>query len=124
MPAFSSLLLKRFTLLAFLSTASASSYAHCDFICGSGEESPLQITQFTGLLVATTVLSPFYATSNVSGLNKRVYSVEEVEAARYYLASNGMLQAAYFTSALQRYRQDSPDAELSDLAVAALISSQ
>ncbi|MFJ2712975.1 hypothetical protein ACIOZM_19070 [Pseudomonas sp. NPDC087346] len=35
-----------------------------------------------------------------------------------------MLQAAYFTSALQRYRQDSPDAELSDLAVAALISSQ
>jgi hypothetical protein len=35
-----------------------------------------------------------------------------------------MLQAAYFTSALQRYRQESPDSALNDLAVAALISAQ
>jgi len=124
MPAFSCVSFKRFTLLALLATASASAHAHCDFICGSGEESPLQITQFTGLMVATTVLSPFYATSEVSGLNKRVFSPEEIEAARYYLASDGMLQAAYFTSALQRYRQDSPDSALSDLAVATLISAQ
>ncbi|WLH33864.1 DUF2388 domain-containing protein [Pseudomonas sp. FP2196] len=75
-------------------------------------------------MIATTVLSPFYATSEVSGLNKRVYSVEEIEAARYYLASDGMLQAAYFTSALQRFREASPDSELNDLAVAALISRQ
>jgi hypothetical protein len=124
MPAFSCVSFKRFTLLALLATASASAHAHCDFICGAGEESPLQITQFTGLMVATTVLSPFYATSEVSGLNKRVFSPEEIEAARYYLASDGMLQAAYFTSALQRYRQDSPDSALSDLAVATLISAQ
>jgi hypothetical protein len=124
MPAFSCVLFNRFALFAVLSTASASSSAHCDFICGAGEESPLQITQFTGLLVATTVLSPFYATSEVSGLNKRVYSVEEIEAARYFLASDGMLQAAYFTSALQRYRQESSDSALNDLAVAALISAQ
>ncbi|WP_237403126.1 DUF2388 domain-containing protein [Pseudomonas sp. MWU318] len=84
----------------------------------------MQITQFTGLMVATTVLSPFYATSKVSGLNKRVYSPEEIEAARYYLASDGMLQAAYFTSALQHYRQESPNSELNDLADATLISSQ
>ncbi|CAB1403492.1 hypothetical protein [Pseudomonas fluorescens] len=63
-------------------------------------------------------------TSDVSGLKKRVYSAKEIEAARYFLASDGMLQAAYFTSALQRYRQESSDSTLNDLAVAALISAQ
>ncbi|MFJ2485954.1 DUF2388 domain-containing protein [Pseudomonas sp. NPDC087639] len=126
MPAFSRVLFKRFTLLALLSTLYANAYASCDFAkgCGDGEDGPFQSTQMSGFLVFTGTLVSFDGTSNVSGLNKRVYSVEEIEAARYYLASDGMLQAAYFTSALQRFRQESPDSELNDLAVAALISSQ
>jgi len=78
----------------------------------------------SGFLVFTTTMVTVDAVSDISGLKKRVYSVEEMEAARYFLASDGMLQAAYFTSALQRFRQESPDTELSDLAIAALISSQ
>ena len=66
----------------------------------------------------------FSATNNTTENFKRVYSAEEQEDARYFLASDGMLQAAYFTSALQRFRRESPDSELNDLAVAALISSQ
>ncbi|WPN56001.1 DUF2388 domain-containing protein [Pseudomonas sp. P9_31] len=123
MPLFNSVLFKRCILLTFLSATSAKAYAHCDFMC-FGEESPWQITQFTGFGLATTVLSPFTATQEMSGLNKRVYSVQEVEAAQFYLASEGMLEAAYFTSALKRFRQETPDALLNDLAVAALISSQ
>ncbi|MBC8995997.1 DUF2388 domain-containing protein [Pseudomonas sp. N40(2020)] len=126
MPAFSRVLFKRFTLLALLSTLYANAYASCDFAkgCGDGEDGPFQSTQMSGFLVFTGTLVSFDGTSNVSGLNKRVYSVEEIEAARYYLASDGMLQAAYFTSALQRFRQAAPDSELNDLAVAALISSE
>mgnify|MGYP003604309153 FL=1 len=78
----------------------------------------------SGFLVFTTTMITVDGMSDISGLKKRVYSVEEVEASRYYLASDGMLQAAYFTSALQRFRRESPDSELNDLAVAALISSQ
>ncbi|WP_246226537.1 DUF2388 domain-containing protein [Pseudomonas atagonensis] len=76
-----------------------------------------------GFLIFTTTMITVDGLSDMSGLKKRVYSVEEIEAARYFLASDGMLQAAYFTSALQRFRQGSLDSQLSDLAVAALISS-
>ncbi|WP_256576146.1 MULTISPECIES: DUF2388 domain-containing protein [unclassified Pseudomonas] len=126
MPTFSCVLFKRFTLLALLSTLSASAYASCDFAkgCGNGENGPFQSTQMSGFLVFTTTMVTVDGMSDISGLKKRVYSVEEIEAARYFLASDGVLQAAYFTSALQRFRQDSPDSELNDLAVAALISSQ
>ena len=78
----------------------------------------------SGFLVFTTTMVTVDGMSDISGLKKRVYSVEEIEAARYFLAGDGMLQAAYFTSALQRFRQDSPDSEMNDLAVVALISSQ
>lgn len=123
MPLFNSVLFKRCILLAFFSATSAKAYAHCDFVC-SGEESPWQITQFTGFGLATTILSPLTATQEMSGLNKRVYSAQEVEAAQLYLASDGMLAVVYFTSALSRFRQETPDVRLNDLAVAALISSQ
>jgi uncharacterized protein (TIGR02448 family) len=69
-------------------------------------------------------LAPFSASQETTDSHKRVYSAEEQEDARLYLASDGMLQAAYFTSALQRYRQESPDSALNDLAIAALISAQ
>ncbi|UVM25650.1 DUF2388 domain-containing protein [Pseudomonas sp. B21-021] len=126
MPAFSFVLFKRFPLLALLSTFSASAYASCDFLkgCGEGGDGPFQSTQMSDFLVFTTTMVTVDGMSDISGLKKRVYSVEEIEAARYFLASDGMLQAAYFTSALQRFRQDSPDSELNDLAVAALLSSQ
>ena len=78
----------------------------------------------SGFLVFTTTMITVDGMSDMSGLKKRVYSVEEIEAARYYLASDGMLQAAYFTSALQRFRQESSDSTLNDLAVAALISAE
>jgi hypothetical protein len=123
MPLLNSAFFKRCILLVFFSATSAKAYAHCDFVC-FGEESPWQITQFTGFGLATTVLSPFTATQEVSGLNKRVYSAQEVEAAQLYLASDGMLEAAYFTSALNRFRQEIPEAGINDLEVAALISSQ
>ncbi|MHC8379931.1 DUF2388 domain-containing protein [Pseudomonas sp. LB3P14] len=124
MPVFKSILFKRCTLFALLSATSASAYAHCDFVCGAGEESPWQITQFTGLGIAVTVLSPFTTTREMSGLSKRVYSTQEIEAAQLYLASDGMVEAVYFTSALRRFRQETPEVELNDLAVAAFISSQ
>ncbi|SDT31812.1 Protein of unknown function [Pseudomonas granadensis] len=78
----------------------------------------------SGFMVFTATMVSVDGTSDVSGLKKRVYSAEEIEAARYFLASDGMLQAAYFTSALQRYRQESSDSTLNDLAVAALISAE
>ncbi|WP_243433410.1 DUF2388 domain-containing protein [Pseudomonas sp. 58(2021)] len=126
MPAFSRVLFKRFTLLALLSTLYANAYASCDFAkgCGEGGDGPFQSTQMSGFLVFTTTMVTVDGMSDISGLKKRVYSVEEIEAARYFLASDGMLQAAYFSSALQRFRQELPDTELSDLAIAALISSQ
>ena len=82
------------------------------------------ILRFAGDQLHSVTMITVDGMSDMSGLKKRVYSVEEIEAAHYYLASDGMLQAAYFTSALQRYRQASPDSALSDLAVATLISSQ
>lgn len=126
MPVFSCALFKPFTLLALLSGVSANAYASCDFArgCGAGEGTPFESTQLSGFLVFTATAATVDATSDVSGLKKRVYSAEEVEAARYYLASDGMLQAAYFTSTLQRFRREFLASELNDLAVAALISSQ
>lgn len=126
MSAFSCVFFKRFTLLALLVTVPASACASCDFLkgCGDGEDGPFESTQMAGFLTFTTTMITVDGLSDMSGLKKRVYSVEEIEAARYFLASDGMLQAAYFTSALQHFRQDLPDSELNDLAVAALISSQ
>ncbi|WP_242486645.1 DUF2388 domain-containing protein [Pseudomonas sp. TH49] len=126
MPAFRCVSFKRFILLALISTISSNAVASCDFVkgCGKGDGGPFESTQLSGFLVFTATVASFDATSDVSRLKKRVYSPEEIEAARYYLASDGMLQAAYFTSALQRYRQESPNSELNDLAVATLISSQ
>lgn len=126
MRALKRVLSNRFTLLALCSTVSSSVFADCNFArgCGEGSGSPFESTQMSGFLVFTATMVSFNGTSDVSGLKKCAYSVAEVEAARYFLASDGMLQAAYFTSALQRFRQDSPDSELNDLAIAALISNQ
>ncbi|WP_160058792.1 DUF2388 domain-containing protein [Pseudomonas sp. R84] len=126
MPALERALLNSFILLALCSTVSSSVFADCNFArgCGEGSGGPFESTQMSGFLVFTATMVSVDGTSDVSGLKKRVYSAEEIEAARYFLASDGMLQAAYFTSALQRYRQESPDSALNDLAVAALISAQ
>ncbi|MFJ4586561.1 MULTISPECIES: DUF2388 domain-containing protein [Pseudomonas] len=78
----------------------------------------------SGFLVFTATMVSVDGTSDVSGLKKRIYSAAEIEAARYFFASDGMLQAAYFTSALHRFRQESSQSMLDDLAVAALISTQ
>lgn len=123
MPAFSFSAFKRFTLLALFSFTS-DVYAHCDGFCMGRTETPWEVTQFSGLSIMVLLLTPFSATNNTTESFKRVYSAEEQEDARLYLASDGMLQAAYFTSALQRYRQESSDSTLNDLAVAALISAQ
>ena len=123
MPAFTFSAFKRFTLLALFSFTS-DVYAHCDGFCMGRTETPWEVTQFSGLSIMVLLLTPFSTTNNTTESFKRVYSAEEQEDARLYLASDGMLQAAYFTSALQRYRQDSPDSALNDLAVAALISAQ
>ncbi|VVQ18383.1 hypothetical protein PS925_04433 [Pseudomonas fluorescens] len=123
MPAFSFSAFKRFTLLALFSFTS-DVYAHCDGFCMGRTETPWEVTQFSGLSIMVLLLTPFSATNNTTESFKRVYSAEEQEDARLYLASDGMLQAAYFTSALQRYRLESPDSALNDLAVAALISAQ
>ena len=123
MPAFTFSAFKRFTLLALFSFTS-DVYAHCDGFCMGRTDTPWEVTQFSGLSIMVLLLTPFSATNNTTESFKRVYSAEEQEDARLYLASDGMLQAAYFTSALQRYRQESPDSALNDLAVAALISAQ
>ncbi|WP_445177655.1 DUF2388 domain-containing protein [Pseudomonas sp. McL0111] len=123
MPAFNFTGFKRYTLLS-LFCVTANAYAHCDGLCIGRTDTPWEATQLSGFTLASLLLAPFSASQETTDSHKRVYSAAELEDARLYLASNGMLQAAYFTSALQRYRQDSPDAELSDLAVAALISSQ
>ena len=123
MPAFTFSRFKRFTLLALFSFTS-NVYAHCDGFCMGRTDTPWEVTQFSGLSIMVLLLTPFSATNNTTESFKRVYSAEEQEDARLYLASDGMLQAAYFTSALQRYRQESPDSALNDLAVAALISAQ
>lgn len=123
MPAFSFSAFKRFTLLALFCFTS-DVYAHCDGFCMGRTETPWEVTQFSGLSIMVLLLTPFSATNNTTESFKRVYSAEEQEDARLYLASDGMLQAAFFTSALQRYRQESPDSALNDLAVAALISAQ
>ncbi|RON81639.1 DUF2388 domain-containing protein [Pseudomonas fluorescens] len=123
MPAFSFSAFKRFTLLALFCFTS-DVYAHCDGFCMGRTETPWEVTQFSGLSIMVLLLTPFSATNNTTESFKRVYSAEEQEDARLYLASDGMLQAAYFTSALQRYRQESPNSALNDLAVAALISAQ
>ncbi|MBV4487547.1 DUF2388 domain-containing protein [Pseudomonas sp. SWRI153] len=126
MPRLCCALFPRFTLYAFLLSVSAGSYAGCDFLkgCGDGEDTPFESTQMSGFMTFTTTMASFDATSDVSGGKKRVYSVKEIEAARYFLATDGMLQAAYFTSALHRFRQESSQSMLDDLAVAALISTQ
>ena len=126
MPALKRALFNRFTLLALCSTVSSSVFADCNFArgCGDGSGGPFESTQMSGFLVFTATMVSVDGTSDVSGLKKRVYSAEEQEDARLYLASDGMLQAAYFTSALQRYRQESADSALNDLATAALISAQ
>ena len=123
MPAFNFSRFKRFSLLALLSFSSTV-YAHCDGFCMGQTDTPWEATQFSGLSIMVLLLTPFSATNNTTESFKRVYSAEEQEDARLYLASDGMLQAAYFTSALQRFRQDAPDSQLNDLAVAALISTQ
>lgn len=123
MPAFNFSGFKRYVFLALFSFTS-NAYAHCDGFCMGQTETPWQVTQFSGFSIMVLLLTPFSATNNTTESFKRVYSAEELEDARLYLASDGMLQAAYFTSALQRFRQESPDSELNDLAVAALISSQ
>ncbi|WP_426235860.1 DUF2388 domain-containing protein [Pseudomonas sp. TWP3-2] len=123
MPAFNFTGFKRFTFLVLFSVTS-NTYAHCDGFCMGQTETPWEVTQFSGLSIAVLLLTPFSATNNTTENFKRVYSAEELEDARLYLASDGTLQAAYFTSALQRFRQESPEAQLSDLAIAALISSQ
>lgn len=123
MPAFDFSGFKRFTLLALLSFTT-DVYAHCDGLCMGRTDTPWEATQFSGLSIMVLLLTPFSATNNTTESFKRVYSAEEQEDARLYLASDGMLQAAYFTSALQRYRQESSDSTLNDLAVAALISAQ
>ncbi|MDD1010602.1 DUF2388 domain-containing protein [Pseudomonas sp. NIBR-H-19] len=123
MPAFIFSRLKRYCLLALFSFTS-NVYAHCDGFCMGSTDTPWEATQFSGFSILVLFLTPFSATNNTTENFKRVYSAEEQEDARYYLASDGMLQAAYFTSALQRFRRESPDSELNDLAVAALISSQ
>lgn len=123
MPAFTFSAFKRFTLLALFSFTS-DVYAHCDGFCMGRTDTPWEVTQFSGLSIMVLLLTPFSATNNTTESFKRVYSAEEQEDARLYLASDGMLQAAYFTSALQRYRQESPDSTLNDLAVAALISAE
>ena len=123
MPAFSFSAFKRFTLLALFSFTS-DVYAHCDGFCMGRTDTPWEVTQFSGLSIMVLLLTPFSATNNTTESFKRVYSAEEQEDARLYLASDGMLQAAYFTSALQRFRQESPDSALNDLAVAAFISAQ
>lgn len=114
---------KRYTFLS-LFCVTANAYAHCDGLCIGRTDTPWEATQLSGFTLASLLLAPFSASQETTDSHKRVYSAAELEDARLYLASNGMLHAAYFTSALQRYRQDSPDAELSDLAIAALISSQ
>jgi hypothetical protein len=123
MPAFSFSGFKRYAFLALFSFTS-DVYAHCDGFCMGRTETPWEVTQFSGLSIMVLLLTPFSATNNTTESFKRVYSAEEQEDARLYLASDGMLQAAYFTSALQRYRLESPDSALNDLAVAALISAQ
>ncbi|WNZ82546.1 DUF2388 domain-containing protein [Pseudomonas sp. P108] len=123
MPAFSFSAFKRYAFPALFSFTS-DVYAHCDGFCMGRTETPWEVTQFSGLSIMVLLLTPFSATNNTTESFKRVYSAEEQEDARLYLASDGMLQAAYFTSALQRYRLESPDSALNDLAVAALISAQ
>jgi uncharacterized protein (TIGR02448 family) len=123
MPAFNFTGFKRYTLLSLLSVTS-NVYAHCDGFCMGRTDTPWEVTQFSGFTFVSLLLTPFSASQETTESHKRVYSAEELEDARLYLASDGMLQAAYFTSALQRYRQESPDSALSDLAVATLISSQ
>ena len=123
MPAFTFSAFKRFTLLALFSFNS-DVYAHCDGFCMGRTDTPWEVTQFSGLSIMVLLLTPFSATNNTTESFKRVYSAEEQEDARLYLASDGMLQAAYFTSALQRYRQESPDSALNDLAVAALMGAK
>ncbi|WDR34407.1 DUF2388 domain-containing protein [Pseudomonas serboccidentalis] len=123
MPAFNFTGFKRYTLLSLVCVTS-NVYAHCDGLCIGRTDTPWEATQLSGFTLASLLLAPFSASQETTESHKRVYSAEELEDARLYLASDGMLQAAYFTSALQRYRQNSPDSALSDLAVATLISSQ
>ncbi|EJM00473.1 Protein of unknown function (DUF2388) [Pseudomonas sp. GM16] len=99
-------------------------YAHCDGFCMGRTDTPWEVTQFSGFTLVSLILAPISTSQETTDSHKRVYSAEEQEDARLYLASDGMLQAAYFTSALQRYRQESPDSALNDLAIAALISAQ
>ncbi|MFJ2364681.1 DUF2388 domain-containing protein [Pseudomonas sp. NPDC087697] len=124
MPVFNSVVFKRCALLALLSATSATAYAHCDGLCVGNTDSPLQVTQLSGFTLASVLLSPFSASQETTENRKLVYSAQEQEAAQLYLASDGTLEVAYFTSALNRFRQETPDAELNNLAVAALISSQ
>ncbi|WP_129973247.1 MULTISPECIES: DUF2388 domain-containing protein [unclassified Pseudomonas] len=123
MPALNFSGFKRCTLLA-LFCATPNAQAHCDGLCLGNTDTPWEVTKLSGFSLASLLLTPFTASQETTDSHKRVYSPEELEDARLYLASDGMLKAAYFTSALQRFRQDSPDSELNDLAVAALISSQ
>jgi uncharacterized protein (TIGR02448 family) len=123
MPAFSFSSFKRYAFLA-LSCFTSDVYAHCDGFCMGRTDTPWEVTQISGLTLVSLFLAPFSASQETTDSHKRVYSAEEQEDARLYLASDGMLQAAYFTSALQRFRQESADSALNDLAVAALISAQ
>ena len=109
---------KRFTLLALFSFTS-DVYAHCDGFCMGRTDTPWEVTQLSAFTLVSLILAPISSSQETTDSHKRVYSAEEQEDARLNLASDGMLQAAYFTSALQRFRQ-----ELNDLAVAALISAQ
>lgn len=123
MPAFNFSGFQRFTLLSLLSVTS-NVYAHCDGLCIGSTDTPWEATQLSGFTLLSLVLAPFSASQETTDSHKRVYSAAGQEDARLYLASDGMLQAAYFTSALQRFRQESSDSTLNDLAVAALISAQ
>jgi len=123
MPALNFSGFKRCTLLALFCVTS-NVQAHCDGLCLGNTDTPWEVTKLSGFALVSLLLTPFTASRETTDSHKRVYSAAELEDARLYLASDGMLQAAYFTSALQRFRRESPDKELSDLAVAALISSQ
>jgi len=75
---------------------------------------------------ASSVLGSYSAsqeTSQTASDSKRVYSPQEVESARFYFSSGGLIEDAYIVAAIRRYRESSTDGNLSDIEIAHLISS-
>jgi hypothetical protein len=72
------------------------------------------------LLLSTS--GPTTATQDASADNNQAYTPREQESVDFYLASEGAIEDAYFTSAMARFKANSPELQPSKLAAAELIS--